>query len=327
MFPRGKPRIVLFVDDLDRCEPERVIDVLEALQLLVKTKLFVVVVAIDSRYVCLSLEKKKYKDILRSRKSPTGMDFLEKIIQIPFRLPNIDDDTMRRFVRGQIIESTPVGQDSVDRGPQVVVQNVNISNNDDQGPIGASQQQQTTADAVPNITNITIDQNQPHNEDILAGVNQITLSADETTILENACVSFRIVARSVKRVINSYKIMQIVWHRERLSIDANTKSHSLLLLVMASSEKTRDGIQRLFNMMDENKKPKIAQDNGYNNLFKLVTELCKDANVSFDSISDSESGFEIHKIDDDKDWIEVSKKFGWARRFSFYRGMDEDEES
>ena len=87
LFPRGQPRIVLFIDDLDRCEPNKVIDVVEALQLLVKTKLFVVVVAIDPRYVCRSLETRKYVNILNRSTTPTGMDFLEKIIQIPYRVP------------------------------------------------------------------------------------------------------------------------------------------------------------------------------------------------------------------------------------------------
>ena len=45
IFPRGRPRIVLFIDDLDRCEPDKVVDALEAIQLLVKTNLFVVIMS------------------------------------------------------------------------------------------------------------------------------------------------------------------------------------------------------------------------------------------------------------------------------------------
>ena len=102
LFPRGQPRIVLFIDDLDRCEPNKVIDVLEALQLLVKTNLFVVVVAIDPRYVCRSLELRKYVDILNRSTTPTGMDFLEKIIQIPYRVPMASPDVMTGFIKDQV---------------------------------------------------------------------------------------------------------------------------------------------------------------------------------------------------------------------------------
>ncbi|MEM7023493.1 MAG: P-loop NTPase fold protein, partial [Pseudomonadota bacterium] len=57
LFPRGKPRIVLLIDDLDRCPPDKVVEVLEAAQLLVKTPLFVVVISMDVRYVTRALEK------------------------------------------------------------------------------------------------------------------------------------------------------------------------------------------------------------------------------------------------------------------------------
>ena len=42
-------RIVLYIDDLDRCPPERVVEVLQAVHLLLAFELFVVVVAVDAR--------------------------------------------------------------------------------------------------------------------------------------------------------------------------------------------------------------------------------------------------------------------------------------
>jgi hypothetical protein len=62
---------------------------LEALQLLVKPELFVVLVAIDARFVTLALEK-NYKGILTAGGHPNGLDYLEKIIQLPYRLPPIE---------------------------------------------------------------------------------------------------------------------------------------------------------------------------------------------------------------------------------------------
>lgn len=49
-------RIILYIDDLDRCPPERVVDVLQAVHLLLAFELFVVVVAVDSRWLLRSLE-------------------------------------------------------------------------------------------------------------------------------------------------------------------------------------------------------------------------------------------------------------------------------
>lgn len=81
VFPRGRARIVLLIDDLDRCPPSKVVQMLEAVHLLVNTKLFVVVLTIDVRFVTLALEK-EYSCILRRDGDLSGMDFLEKVCEL-----------------------------------------------------------------------------------------------------------------------------------------------------------------------------------------------------------------------------------------------------
>jgi hypothetical protein len=72
---------------------------LEAPQLLVKTKLFVVVVAIDVRYVTLALEN-RYMGILKADSNLSGLDYLEKVIQLPYRLPPVDKEgAMGRYIK------------------------------------------------------------------------------------------------------------------------------------------------------------------------------------------------------------------------------------
>jgi len=48
--PPPLQRIVLYVDDLDRCPPTKVVDVLRATHLLLALPLFVVIVAVDPRW-------------------------------------------------------------------------------------------------------------------------------------------------------------------------------------------------------------------------------------------------------------------------------------
>lgn len=89
IFPRGDPRIVLFVGGLDHCEHKYVVEVVEALQLIVsKSKLFVAVLGIDPSHLTLSFER-HYQGRLNSK---ALTDYLEKLIQIPFRLPGIGQD-------------------------------------------------------------------------------------------------------------------------------------------------------------------------------------------------------------------------------------------
>jgi hypothetical protein len=49
-------RIILYVDDLDRCRPSHVVHMLEAVHLLLALDLFIVVVAVDSRWLTRALE-------------------------------------------------------------------------------------------------------------------------------------------------------------------------------------------------------------------------------------------------------------------------------
>ena len=102
VFPRGPARVVVYIDDLDRCPPDRVVQVLEAVQLLVKTPLFIAVLAIDERYITRALEK-YYDGVLSRRGSPSGTDYLEKIIQIPYRVRPIMASTLENYLRVQVV--------------------------------------------------------------------------------------------------------------------------------------------------------------------------------------------------------------------------------
>ncbi|UIE37431.1 P-loop NTPase fold protein [Leptodesmis sichuanensis] len=102
VFPRGPARVVVYIDDLDRCPPRRVVQVLEAVQLLVKTPLFIAVLAIDERYITRALEQ-FYKGVLLRHGSPSGTDYLEKIIQIPYRVRPIMANTLETYLRAQVV--------------------------------------------------------------------------------------------------------------------------------------------------------------------------------------------------------------------------------
>ncbi len=106
-------RIVLYVDDLDRCNPSIVVQTLEAIHLLLALKLFVVVVAVDSRWLLRSLEV-HYRELLideagngkgasaaradKAYRASTPQNYLEKIFQITFALAPMTPDGFSRYV-------------------------------------------------------------------------------------------------------------------------------------------------------------------------------------------------------------------------------------
>lgn len=93
----GLNRIVLYIDDLDRCEPDKVAKVLQAVHLLLALPLFVVVVGVDSRWVAGALHK-QYPGLLD--RDDGAHDYLEKIFQIPFRLGRLDPTRAEDMLRG-----------------------------------------------------------------------------------------------------------------------------------------------------------------------------------------------------------------------------------
>lgn len=87
----GQPpleRVILYIDDLDRCSPRKVVDVLAAVHLLLALPLFVVVVAVDPRWLQRCLEQ--YHSELFGGSDGTGavtpLDYLDKIFQVVFAL-------------------------------------------------------------------------------------------------------------------------------------------------------------------------------------------------------------------------------------------------
>jgi exonuclease VII small subunit len=107
--PEGPPnRIVLYIDDLDRCPPDRVVDVLEAVHLLLSFELFVVVVAVDTRWLTSALHEglPTLADAPGSRgDEPTAVDYLEKIFQIPFWVDPLAEPARQRLLHGLLLGS------------------------------------------------------------------------------------------------------------------------------------------------------------------------------------------------------------------------------
>lgn len=95
-------RIVLYVDDLDRCPPRRVVEVLEAVHLLLAFPMFVVVVGVDPRWVLRSLQA-HYWELLDpgdGEPSASPINYVEKIFQVPYQLRDMTEDTTRRMLEG-----------------------------------------------------------------------------------------------------------------------------------------------------------------------------------------------------------------------------------
>jgi len=100
----GKWPLVVFIDDLDRCAPPKPAEIIEAINILLDAQHCVFVVGMDARAVAGSIEA-KYQDLcdyLGGADDPGGLTlgqrFLEKIVQISFRIPRVDPKVVESFI-------------------------------------------------------------------------------------------------------------------------------------------------------------------------------------------------------------------------------------
>lgn len=111
---RPVQRIILYIDDLDRIPAEKVMDVLQAVHLLLAYRLFVVVVGVDPRWLLHSLGstytafrsdgRRFQRDAKVWRTTP--QNYLEKIFQIPFSLRPMSPTGFGKLMSGLLTPSS-----------------------------------------------------------------------------------------------------------------------------------------------------------------------------------------------------------------------------
>jgi hypothetical protein len=97
---KGRARVLVMIDDLDRCEPDKLIPVLQAVNLLLDRKSFIVCLGVDARIVTAAVDK-HYRQLL-GRAGVSGYEYLDKIVQIPFRIPEPTRDQLVQLLTSQL---------------------------------------------------------------------------------------------------------------------------------------------------------------------------------------------------------------------------------
>lgn len=99
--------LIVLIDDLDRCLPERLIETLEAIKLFVAVPRTAFVIgadprivrhAISTRYVKRQLEHSVESGDSRHEEQGLVQDYLEKLIQVPYQLPRLSPSEIETYV-------------------------------------------------------------------------------------------------------------------------------------------------------------------------------------------------------------------------------------
>ncbi|MDH3379667.1 MAG: P-loop NTPase fold protein, partial [Gammaproteobacteria bacterium] len=218
-------RIILYIDDLDRCRPDRVIEVLEAVHLLLAFRLFMVVVAVDPRWLRRCLEK-HYPDLLISgthdistvahvvsSRPATAQDYLEKIFQIPFTLQPLKDDGYRRLIQGLTELNREPEKAKVVSGSegQANAQQMNASGQSaGEGNKAFDNADQQAKEKIKKQVKAEVRKKTSDEEDAeseVSAIERLQIRSWELKDMESLASLFH-TPRSVKRFVNTYRFLR-----------------------------------------------------------------------------------------------------------------------
>lgn len=222
-------RIVLYIDDLDRCTHQQVYDVLQAIHLLLAFELFVVVVGVDVRWVEEAVARQfavaaedlpdsatqADRDAARQRaeteRRKRAIDYLEKIFQLPFWLRRLSTEGDRGGSYGAYVQ-------------ELLRANLEVPDNVSSplaGTSGGPIRKTFAPGATPEPEAPSTD------GPVLEGLTDATAAADDLASVEMALATVRLTKaevdflaspeigaiafkspRSVKRMLNVYRIVR-----------------------------------------------------------------------------------------------------------------------
>lgn len=98
--------VIVYIDDLDRCSGERMIDCIEAIKLFLNVEHTAFVLGADERMVELAIkEHYPVQDRNKSVIYSPFSDYLEKLIQIPYRLPKLSFGEQATYIMFLLLKS------------------------------------------------------------------------------------------------------------------------------------------------------------------------------------------------------------------------------
>ena len=105
-YPESR-RLIVYVDDLDRCNTDCIVETLDAVRMVMDREDVIVVVAIDHR-IALKAIGEHYSALADGHRSKDEIarDYLGKIIQLPIRLHDAREEHLKQFVYRRLFEGT-----------------------------------------------------------------------------------------------------------------------------------------------------------------------------------------------------------------------------
>ena len=222
-FKKPLERIVLYIDDLDRCPEENVVQVLEAVNLLMAFPLFVVVVGVDERWVKNALLKKHaiqftgkldgYADNGTGLELIEPSNYLEKIFQIPFHLNDAKDASVKKMI-GELARSKAQSKATIEADNNAPKESTSI------GKGAASGESTANHASTLNQSNNNQDEHR-----LIDKAETLVITDDEIALMQDMSEIIGNNPRAIKRFVNIYRIVKA---HEEFVYDTETTNQELI---------------------------------------------------------------------------------------------------
>ncbi len=191
---RDNGRILVVIDDLDRCEPEKAVEVLQAINLLLNFESFIVCLGIDARIITAAVEK-HYENLL-GEVGASGYEYLEKIVQIPFRIPQPGEEEIKTFISKQMGDPKPSSEEVEPEDGRREQESQGERSPSDQEP---KPDEGTARESPPETPS-------PLKEPQAKG--QVAFTYDELKAFQGVAKFLRPNPRHLKRLVNVYRLVR-----------------------------------------------------------------------------------------------------------------------
>ena len=104
-------RLVVFIDELDRCIPDTVLDIFEAIRLFLYVPGTTFIIGADERLVSYAV-KTKYKDI-PGHDIDISKEYLEKLVQYPVKIPQLNESEVKQYITCLLLQNEDLDMKNV----------------------------------------------------------------------------------------------------------------------------------------------------------------------------------------------------------------------
>lgn len=211
-------RLAIFIDDLDRCKPDRVVDVLEAINLLLAFRQFVVFLAIDTRVIASIIENTYHESLRQSGVS--GYEYIDKIVQIPFTIPKARPRDLLKYLN-TLIEA-PRGEA--------------FASIFDDGPTSVDNWMESDGMPITDLqlaeANMTPVEDQRGSGEVAASMEFVSFTFNERTAFRALSRYMDPNPRKIKRLVNIYRLVRVLATLKKSAVVEEAPAKVILWLML-----------------------------------------------------------------------------------------------